>query len=320
MTIRSLLAVFVGIFIFFAYQSAYVVNEVEQAVITQFGKVVGEPVRTPGLKWKLPFVQVVNRFPKYLLEWDGDPGQIPTLDKTYIWVDAFARWKIVDPVLFFQTVNNERNAKGRLDEIIDPAVRDAITSFSLVESVRNTDRKLDTLESIGHDLKKSFADIDYRNVEVGRSRITAMVLKNAQPKLTAFGIVLVDVKIKRINYVDQVRESVYGRMIAERRQIAEKYRSEGIGEAQKIRGDKEKELQMIESAAYRRAQEIKGEADAEVTRVLAAAYGVDPDFFSFSKTLENYGKVFDKESTLVITTESEFLEYLNGREPGDRKK
>jgi membrane protease subunit HflC len=290
------------------YQSAYIVNETEQVVVTQFGRIVGNPVISPGLKFKLPFIQNANYFPKNLLSWDGDPGQIPTLDKTFIWVDAFARWKIVDPVKFFQTVNNPFNAIGRLNDIIDPAVRDFITSNRLIEAVRKSNRELDTFE-IGREDEQSQRR-PMVVVQTGREKITEGILKQSQPKLEKFGIELVDVKIKRINYVEEVRQSVYDRMIAERKQIAEKFRSEGKGEAQKILGDKERELKLITSEAYRRAQEIKGKADAESTRLYAEAYGVDPEFFSFVRTLEIYQEALDGKNSLVLSTDSEFLKYF----------
>lgn len=299
----------IGVIVFLL--SAYVVNETEQVVVTQFGRVVGEPVTTPGLKFKVPFLQRATYFPKNLLSWDGDPGQVPTLEKTYIWADSFARWKIVDPIKFFQTVTDMTRAKGRLDDIIDPAVRNAITSYRLIETVRKTNRVLDTME-IGIINDETKEPSSTYAIETGREKITRSILTQAQPKLAQFGIELVDVKIKRINYVDQVRKSVYGRMIAERNQIAEKFRSEGQGEAKKILGEKERDLKQITSEAYRTAQEIKGKADAEATRIYAAAFGVDPDFYSFIKTLETYKTTLDTNSTLVISTNSDFLKYLKG--------
>ena len=290
---------------FLVYNAAYTVDETEQVIVTQFGRIVGTPKKDPGLKFKVPFIQQANYFAKNLLSWDGDPGQIPTLDKTFIWVDTFARWKITDPVKFFQTVNNQFNAVGKLNDIIDPAVRNFITSYSLIEAVRKSNRKL---EEAGVDLREAFR-IRF-TVSVGREKITEGILKQAQPKLAQFGIELVDVKIKRINYVEQVRKSVYGRMIAERKQIAEKFRSEGRGEAQRILGQKERDLQEITSEAYRKAQVIKGKADAEATIIYAEAYGVDPEFYSFSRTLETYEQSLDEKNTLILSTESEFLKYL----------
>ncbi len=290
------------------YQAAYIVTETQQVVVTQFGRIVGSPIISPGLKFKMPFIQTANYFPKNLLDWDGDPGQIPTLDKTFIWVDSFARWKIVDSVKFFQTVNNPFNAIGRLNDIIDPAVRDFITSNRLIEVVRNSNRELDTYE-IGREDEQTQRRPSMA-VTVGRQKITEGILKESQPKLAKFGIELVDVKIKRINYVEEVRQSVYDRMIAERKQIAEKFRSEGKGEAQKIRGDKERELKLITSDAYRKAQEIKGKADAESTRLYAEAYGVDPEVFSFVRTLDIYRESLNDTNSLVLSTDSEFLKYF----------
>jgi modulator of FtsH protease HflC len=294
--------------ILFVFTAAYVVDETEQVVVTQFGKVVGKPKTEPGLYFKIPFIQNATYFPKNLLEWDGDPGQIPTLDKTYIWVDAFARWRIIDPIEFFQTVNNTVSAQGRLDDIIDPAVRNLITENKLIETVRKTNRVLDTYEIGLEDIKERPS---YK-ITTGREKITKQILEQAQPKLSKFGIELVDVKIKRINYVEQVRDSVYGRMIAERKQIAEKFRSEGKGEARKILGEKERDLKRITSEAYRTAQQIKGKADAESTKLYAEAYGVDPDFYSFTKTLEIYDDALGKDSSLVLSTDSEFFKYLKG--------
>lgn len=298
------------IVIFLLFTAAYSVDETEQVIVTQFGRVVGSPKTDPGLYFKLPFIQSTNYFPKNLLDWDGDPGQIPTLEKTYIWVDTFARWKIVDPVKFFQTVNNTVSALGRLDDIIDPAVRNFITSYRLIETVRTSNRELDTFEIGLEDIKKDQAQT--YTITTGRAEITKGILEQASPKLKAFGIELVDVKIKRINYVEQVRKSVYGRMIAERKQIAEKFRSEGTGESRKILGEKERDLKKITSEAYRLAQEIKGKADAETTKIYASAYGVDPQFYSFTKTLEIYQTALDDKNTLVLSTDSEFLKYLKG--------
>ena len=290
------------------YASAFIVDETEQVVVTRFGKVARQPIKESGLKFKVPFIDNANYFPKNLLHWDGDPGQIPTLDKTYIWVDTFARWKIIDPIKFFQTVNNTTSAQGRLDDIIDPAVRNLITENQLIETVRKTNRELDTFEIGLEDVKKR---VSYK-ITTGREKITKLILKQAQPKLAKFGIELVDVKIKRINYVEEVRNSVYGRMIAERKQIAEKFRSEGKGEAQKILGEKERDLKKITSEAYKTAQEIKGKGEAEATKLYAEAYGVNPEFFSFIRTLEIYNEALDKDSTLVLSTDSEFFKYFKG--------
>ena len=307
---KSFYLIPLAIIAFVIYSAAYMVDETEQVVVTQFGRIVGEPKTDPGLKFKIPFIQKANYFNKNLLEWDGDPGQVPTLDKTFIWVDTFARWKIVDPVKFFQTVNNRFAAVGKLNDIIDPAVRNFITSHHLIEAVRKSNRELDTAEA-GIEESSSKTRVTY-NIAIGRQKITQGILEQAQPKLTPFGIELVDVKIKRINYVEEVRKSVYGRMIAERNQIAEKFRSEGKGEAQKILGEKERDLQEIESEAFKRAQRLKGAADAEATIIYAEAYGQDPEFYSFVQSLEIYREALGKDNTLILSTDSEFLKYLKG--------
>jgi len=292
------------------YDSAFTVSETEQVVITQFGRIVGDAIKDPGLKFKLPFIQKAHVFNKNILEWDGEPGQIPTLDKTFIWVDAFARWRIVDPVKFFQTVNNRSNAMSRLNDIIDPAVRNFITSHKLIDAVRKSNRELDTAEVGLEDLEKK--PQSHYGITIGREKITQGILEQAQPKVDQFGIELVDVKIKGINYVEEVRKSVYDRMIAERKQIAEKFRSEGKGEAQKVLGQKDKELQQITSEAYRIAQELKGKADAEATQIYAAAYGLDPEFYSFLQTLEVYNDSLDKSSSVLLSTDSELMKYFKG--------
>jgi len=297
------------------FSAAYVIDETEQVVITQFGKAMGAPKINPGLYFKMPIIQQANYFPKNLLEWDGDPGQIPTLDKTFIWVDTFARWKIVDPLKFFQTVNNEVGALARLDDILDPAVRNFITSYPLIETVRMTNRELDTFEvGVDQEQEKRFLG----QITVGRQKIIRGILAQAQPKLKGFGIEIVDVKIKRLNYVEQVQQSVYARMIAERKQIAEKFRSEGQGEARKIEGNQERELKRITSEAYKTAQEIKGKADGESTTIYAHAYAKDPDFYFFLKTLDVYKNTMDKSSSLILSTESEFLKYFKGYKPGEK--
>lgn len=295
------------IVLFVLYQGIFTVDETQQVVITQFGKPVGDPITEPGLNFKIPFVQTINYFPKNLLQWDGDPSQIPTLDKTYIYVDTFARWKIVDPLKFFQTVNNVVGGLARLDDIIDAAVRNFIAKNPLIETVRWTNRELDVTEE-GMDQtihKRVMAEIT-----TGRQNIVKGILNQANPKLKEFGILLIDVQIKRLNYVEEVRRSVYGRMIAERKQIAERFRSEGEGESRKIEGDRERDLKAITSVAYRKSQEIKGKADAEATLIYARAYNEDPDFYSFLQTLDIYKKTMDEDTTLVLSTDSDFLRYF----------
>ena len=295
------------------FSGAYIVSETEQVIITQFGKAIGEPKTAPGLYFKIPVIQQANFFPKNLLEWDGDPGQVPTLDKTFIYVDTFARWKIVDPLKFFETVNNVMGAQARLDDIIDPAVRNFITSYPLIETVRDTNRELDTFEvGLGHTKEEARA---LGEITEGRRKITRGIMAQAQPKLKDFGIELVDVQIKRLNYVEQVRKSVYARMIAERKQIAEKFRSEGEGEARSIEGNQEKDLKKITSEAYKTAQEIMGKADAESTMIYAQAYENDPDFYSFVKSLDVYQNAMDSKTFLLLSTDSDFLKYFKGSGP-----
>jgi len=301
-TIFAIAILFLGL-----YVSAYTVDETEQILVTRFDK-VNRSATTPGLHFKIPIIEEALVYPRNLQEWDGDPGQIPTKDKTYIWVDTFARWKIVDPITFFKTIGYVEMAQNRLDEIIDPAVRNFITSSRLIDAVRNSNRELDTFEEEADD-DQLHATFD---VTTGREEINKGILIQARPKLINFGIELEDVKIKRINYVEAVRKSVYSRMIAERRQIAEKFRSEGKGEARKILGEKERILKKITSEAYRTAQEIKGKADAEATWLYAEAFGLDPEFYSFTKTLDIYKQALDKESSVIVSTDSEFFKYLDG--------
>ncbi|MBE9571812.1 MAG: protease modulator HflC [Proteobacteria bacterium] len=295
------------IVLFVLYQGIFTVDETQQVVITQFGKPVGDPITEPGLNFKIPFVQTVSYFPKNLLQWDGDPSQIPTQDKTYIYVDTFARWKIVDPLKFFQTVNNVVGGLARLDDIIDAAVRNFIAANPLIETVRWTNRELDvTEEGMDQTIHRRVT----AEITTGRQNIVKGILNQANPKLKEFGILLIDVQIKRLNYVEEVRRSVYGRMIAERKQIAERFRSEGEGESRKIEGDRERDLKEITSVAYRKSQEIKGKADAEATLIYARAYNEDPDFYSFLQTLDIYKKTMDKDTTLVLSTDSDFLRYF----------
>ena len=314
MKIKAILAI-VGALVLILIVCAYTVDETEQVVVTRFDK-VQRTESDPGLKFKLPVIEKALVFPKNLQEWDGDPGQIPTRDKTYIWVNTFARWKIVDPVVFFKTVGYVQRAQQRLDEIIDPTVRNFITSNRLIEAVRNSNRELDTFEDFGEDAstdpQENKKPVRFSQVFVGRDKIDTGILNQAKPKLEQFGIELVDVKIKRVNYVEEVRKSVYDRMIAERKQIAQKFRSEGKGEAQKILGEKERELKLIESEAYRKAQEVKGKADAESTRLYAEAFGKDPEFYSFIKTLEVYSAALSGNSAVILSTDSEIFKYMKG--------
>jgi membrane protease subunit HflC len=290
--------------------AVYVVSETNQVIITQFGEPIGGPINTAGLHLKAPFIQKTNYFEKRWLEWDGDPNQIPTRDKKYIWMDTYARWRISDPLVFFQRVRDERGAQSRLDDIVDGETRNAIAKFDLIEIVRSSNRELElTEETILLETLEAIAKI-----EVGREKIAQIILENASKITPQFGVELRDVRVKRINYVDEVQQKVFDRMIAERKRIASKYRSEGDGKSAEIRGQKEKELKRIQSEAYRTAQEIKGKADAEATRIYAQAYSLDPEFYQFLKTLETYRTSLDSETWLVLSTDSEFLKFLKSSE------
>ena len=289
----------------------YVVNEGEQVVITQFGRPVGEPIKDAGLNFKIPFIQAVNRFEKRLLNWDGSPNQIPTKDKKLIWVDTTARWRISDPLLYLTRVTTITTALSRLDGIIDSVVRDAVSENDLVELIRS--------EGWAGAVGAQVSDAGYaqkeaeevsRPLEVGREKITRAMLLSASKLTPEFGIELVDVRIKRINYVDSVLKKVFERMISERKRIAAQYRSEGEGEAARINGEMQKELKRISSEAFRTAQEIRGKADAEATKIYGSAYNQDPGFYSFSKTLELYREQELSKTRMILTTDSDFYKYL----------
>ncbi len=316
-TPTGVIGTIIGIFIFiiaivaaaFLSGAAYIVDETKQVVITQFGKPVGDPVTTSGLHFKTPFIQEAHYFEKRLLDWDGDPNQIPTKDKKYIWVDTIARWKIIDPLKFLQSVGNEMGAQSRLDDIINSATRDAVTSHLLVDTVRNTNRILESTKE-GEDV--IVTDEALERIEVGRKQLTRAILDKAKVLAPQYGIDIVDVRIKRINYVEDVRNKVYDRMIAERKRAAEKYRSEGMGKSAEIEGQVAKELKLITSEAYRKAQILTGKADAEAINIYAGAYGLGPEFYSFMKTLETYKTTIDDNSTIILTTDSDYYRYLKG--------
>jgi membrane protease subunit HflC len=285
----------------------FTVHETEQVVLTQFGKPIGKPITTPGLKLKMPFVQDVHAFDKRFLEWDGNPNQIPTKDKRFIWVDSYARWRITDPLLFFQRLHDEQGAQSRLDDILDGETRNTIAKHELIDLVRSTNRPFVVAEDIAELSQPEAAE----RVEFGRDKLTEEVLQNARRRTGDLGIEILDFRIKQINYVDEVRQEVYARMISERKRIAERYRSEGAGEAARIAGEKERELRVIESEAYRTAQEVRGKADAEAADIYAAAYNRDPDFYRFLKSMGTLEESFDAETTLLLSTDSELLRYLN---------
>ncbi len=292
----------------------YVVNETQQVVITQFGRPVGEPIMTPGIHFKVPFIQAANYFDKRFLEWNGDPNQVPTRDKRFILVDTYARWRITDPLKFFQRLRDERGALSRLDDIIDGETRNAVASHDLVEIVRSTNRDV----QVDPELTIEEQTTALETVRTGRLGIMEIILAESQKRSSDLGIEILDVRFKRINYNDEVRRTVYQRMIAERQRIAERFRSEGLGESARIRGEKERELKQIESEAFRLAEEIRGRSDAEATTIYAEAYNRDPEFYSFYRTMEAFQESLDKDSWLVLTTDGDFFRYLD-RAGGGRR-
>ena len=304
-----LIAFLIVVGILFVAKSFYVVNETQQVIITQFGKPVGNAITRPGIHFKIPFIQNANFFEKRFLEWDGSPNQVPTKDKRFIWVDMYARWRIVDPLLFFQRLHDERGAQSRLDDILDGETRNAIAKHELVELIRSSNRTTLTDEEVGAvDDTSALVLITY-----GREKITRSILDAAAPRIRELGIELLDLRFKRINYVDEVQQKIFERMNSERKRIAEKYRSEGEGEASKILGDKERELKSIQSEAYKTAQEIIGKADSEATAIYAHAYNRNSetrDFYRFLKTMETYKTTLSEKDWLILSTKSDFFEYL----------
>jgi membrane protease subunit HflC len=291
---------------FVGMDGLYVVNEAEQAILTQFGKPVGG-VAQPGLHFKIPFVQKVTRFERRILKWDGAPNQIPTKDKRFIWIDTTARWRIKDPLLFYTTVATERGAQSRLDDILDSVVRDAVSGRLLVELVRGSDYKA---QAGGEERFEVEGVVVPKETLVGREEIMAGILDKARANTPDYGIELLDVQIKRINYVEQVRTRVYERMINERKKVAAQYRSEGEGEQADILGQMERELKEISSEAYRKVLEVRGGADAEAAAIYAEAYNKDKEFYAFLRTLESYKKSIQKNGRLVISTDSDYYRYL----------
>jgi modulator of FtsH protease HflC len=308
--IYTIAAPVVLVIILFASGAAYTIDETQQVVITQFGQPIGRPIVKAGLHFKVPFIQQANYFEKRILQWDGNPNQIPTKDKRYIWVDTTARWKIVDALTFLQSVTNELGAQARLDDVIDSATRDFITSHNLVEVVRNTNRLMDdeVIAAAGDEFV--IFDDDIERISVGRENLTRQILAHSSQIVPQYGIELVDIRIKRINYVTEVQERVYERMISERKRAAEQYRSEGQGRRAEIQGQTIKELDQIRSEAYRIAEEKKGQADAEATAIYADAYNKDPDFYGFLQTLDTYRHTIDKDTFIILSTDSEYYEYL----------
>lgn len=297
-----------GVFALIAIRdAAFIVDQAEQAILVQFGEPVGEPITDPGLHWKKPFIQEVRRFDKRLLAWDGDVSQIPTLGREFVIVDTTARWRIADPLQFLRSVRDENGARTRLDDIIDSVARDIVSGTDLEEIVRSRDWSVDSKQIGEEDLVRE--DVDLEKPKKGRERLEQDMLAAASRLMPELGIELVDVRIKRINYIDSVRRQVETRMIAERQSIAERFRSEGQGRSQEILGQMERELQTIRSEAERQAAEIRGKADGEATKIYGEAFGGDPEFYAFFRTLESY-RAMGENTTLMIDADSEFFRYL----------
>lgn len=286
--------------------AAYTVAENEQVIVTEFGKIVGKAVTTPGLHWRSPFIQDVHSFDKRWLEWDGSPNQIPTRDKKYIWIDAFARWRISDPIKFYQRMRDEQSAQTRLDDIIDGEIRNVIASHDLIEVVRTSAREFER----GDEIEDTQGEEAVFSPKLGREKIAQLVLKKSSEVMPEYGLELADIKIKRINYVDSVQQKVFERMISERKRIAERFRSEGQGKRAEIEGKIERELLRIRSEAYKTAEEVRGKADAEAAVIYAEAYNKDPELYSFLKSLETYKSVVNDQTDLVLSTDAPLLRYL----------
>ena len=292
--------------------SVYTVSETEQAIITQFGKPIGGVIATPGLHVKVPVIQTVHRFEKRWLEFDGDANEIPTRDKKYIWADTYARWRIADTLRFYQAVRDERGGQSRLDDIVDGETRNAVASFDLIEIVRSSNRAF----AITGELEGIGAAEATAKIFAGRDKIAQQILGRASKITPEFGVELVDVRFKRINYTESVQQAVFQRMIAERKRIAERSRSEGQGRAAEIRGQKERDVLAATSVGYKSAQELKGKADARATAIYARAYGRDPGFYEFFKSMETLQTALDKDATVILSTDSELLKYL--KDPSGR--
>lgn len=314
---KALILVVIAALIVLVSNSIYTVKETEQVIITQFGKPVGEPVTEAGLKFKVPFIQKINPIEKRILEWDGSPSNMPTKDKLYIAVDLFARWRIVDPLQYLLRLRDERSAQSRLDDILGSETRNAVAKHELIEIIRTTKGRQPLLDAaLTEEDQATLGSLV--PISKGRKMVEQEIFNAAAQKVKVFGIELLDIRFKRINYNESVRPKIYDRMISERRQIAERFRSEGNGEAARINGFRERELNKIQSEAYREVEEIRGEADAKATEIYANAYNKNAesiDFFEFQKTMEMYKSVIKDNTTLMLSTESEAFKYLKGMNP-----
>jgi len=304
--------------LFVLMNSIYTVDEVEQAIITQFGKPVGEPVVEAGLKFKVPFIQEVNPIDKRVLEWDGPPSDMPTKDKLYISVDLFARWKIVDPLQYFLRLRDERSAQSRLDDILGSETRNAVAKHELIEIIRTSKDRIPLRDTILSSTEQEQNMGSLVPIEKGRKLVEQEIFAAASEKVGVFGIELLDIRFKRINYNESVRPKIYDRMISERRQIAERFLSEGNGEAARIRGNRVRDLNKIQSEAYRAVEEIRGLADAKATEIYAGAYNRSPlavEFYEFTRTMASYPSIIGKNTTVVLSTSSDLFKFLKGMNP-----
>ncbi len=313
----TILAVF-GLGAFLLMSSAYTVSEVEQAIITQFGEPVGAPVTTAGLKLKVPFIQDVNLIDKRVLEWDGSPSDMPTKDKLYVSVDLFARWRIVDPLQYFLRLHDERSAQSRLDDVLGSETRNAVAKHELIEIIRTTKDRVPLRDTLAADAGRQLDVGSLVPTQKGRKVVEQEIFAEAAQKVRVFGIELLDIRFKRINYNESVRPKIYDRMISERRQIAERFLSEGNGEAARIRGNRVRDLNKIQSEAYRQVEEIRGMADAKATEIYAKAYNQSPEsvaFYEFTRTMQSYKSIIAENTTLVLSTDSDLFKFLKGMTP-----
>ena len=308
--------VVLGIVAYVLMSSIYTVSEVEQMIITQFGKPVGEPVTSAGLKVKVPFIQEVNPIDKRVLEWDGNPSDMPTKDKLYISVDLFARWRITDPLQYFLRLRDERSAQSRLDDILGSETRNAVAKHELIEIIRTTKDRVPLRDALLTEAERDMGSLV--PIQKGRKLVEQEIFTAAAEKVQVFGIELLDIRFKRINYNESVRPKIYDRMISERRQIAERFLSEGNGEAARIRGNRVRDLNKIQSEAYRQVEEIRGLADAKATEIYARAYNQSPEavaFYEFTRTMQSYRSIIADNTTLILSTDSDLFKFLKGMSP-----
>jgi membrane protease subunit HflC len=307
----------IGVYV--SLSSIYTVSEVEQVIITQFGKPVGEPVTEAGLKVKVPFIQEVNPIDKRVLEWDGPPSDMPTKDKLYISVDLYARWRIIDPLQYFLRLRDERSAQSRLDDILGSETRNAVAKHELIEIIRTTKDREPLRDELLTEAERELKMGNLVPIQKGRKQVELEIFTAAAEKVRVFGIELLDIRFKRINYNESVRPKIYDRMISERRQIAERFLSEGNGEAARIRGNRVRDLNKIQSEAYRKVEEIRGAADAKATEIYASAYNKSRQavtFYEFTRTMQSYKSIIADNTTLVLSTDSDLFKFLKGMSPG----